>query len=209
MKAIIVGHGPSLLPRELGSKIDTYNKVIRLKRCQETLKHPSIYGSKTDIVCGSWTIGSQLKGVKSPEYWVFLDSRHASVLQKDIEAMIESFLPSDCLIDQELCSTWNKVYFDNRDFYPIEEMTERKKTSDEKGHFHMSAGLHAVMYALEYLKPDELTLAGFDNLLSGKQETWSVTRGPDWKQYPDHNWKAERITLGLMAEKYGVEIKCL
>ena len=209
MKTIIVGHGPSILTQALGKQIDEFDKVIRLKRCWETLKYPKIYGSRTDVVCGSWTIGPQLKGVGSPEYWIFLDSRHKEVSDDQIAQMKLAFAPSDLLIDRELCDHWNKVYFDNREDYPIEHMTERKKTSDEKGHWHMSAGLHAIMYAMEYLKPDELVLAGFDNLLSGKQETWSITRGPDWKHYPDHNWKSEQKVLGLMAEYYNQAVTCL
>ena len=208
MKAIIVGHGPSILTQSLGRKIDAFDKVVRLKRCAETLRYPKIYGSKTDIVCGSWTIGGQLKGVKAPTYWIFLDSRHKAVTDQDIATMKLVFKPDDLLIDRPLCDKWNKVYYDNREDYPTEEMTERKATSDDKGHWHMSAGLHAIMYAMDYLKPDELHLVGFDNLLEGKQKTWSVTRGPDWKHYPDHNWKSEQKVLGLMAEHYNQVVIC-
>ena len=209
MRAIVIGHGPSLLTQALGKRIDEYDKVIRLKRCSETLKYPKIYGSRTDVVCGSWTLGPLLKEVESPEYWIFTDSRHIDVTSDQIEQMQLAFAPSICIIDKPLCNKWNKVYFDNREEWPIERMTERKKTSDDKGHWHMSAGLHGALMAMEYLRPDELHLAGFDNLLAGKQQTWSITRGPEWPHYPDHNWQSEQKVLGLMAEHYNQAVICL
>ena len=200
MKAIICGHGPSMLQNLHGELIDSYDVVIRQKRCEETLKHPKQFGTRTDVVCGSWTIGSQLP-VHMPgcKYWVFTDSRHEDVPDEDIQrARIE--IPAE--IRPWRCREWNQFYRDCRTPTMIwDRRQEHKATSDEYGHTHMSAGLHTLMYAGEFLHPNRVTLVGFDNVRSGTF-TWSVTRGDGWQHYPDHRWDVERKLVPIMAQRY-------
>jgi hypothetical protein len=202
MHTVIVGHGPSMLERQAGKEIDSFDFVVRQKRCQETLKHPELYGTRKDAVCGSWTIAPQLVHVEADEIWVFLDSRHDKVPLGDIwraqKALPARILPG-------LCNRWNEAYRALRTPYT---RPEGQREFDPLGHPHLSAGFHAILYAAEILKPESITLAGFDNIESGTF-TWSVTRGPEYKQYPDHRWDIEHEMLPMVAEQLGVEIKFL
>jgi len=203
MQAVIVGHGPSLLQKQLGSQIDRFDFVVRQKRCGETLKYPAQFGSKVDAVCGSFTIAMGLpQDVKAPQYWVFMDSRHHAVPAEQVEQLRRAV---PCIILRERCDYWNQRYRDMRQAFAMNPAQERKKTSDDLGHTHMSAGLHALIYACELLKPSKIVLAGFDNVQSGGF-TWSISRGPDWKQYPDHNWATEHRMVPVIADHYGVEV---
>jgi hypothetical protein len=203
MRAVIVGHGPSIFGEKMGVEIDGFDVVIRQKRCQETLKHPDYYGTRTDVVSGSWTIAKGLRGIPANEYWVFLDSRHNEVTEGQIDAMRAHFEPARCVIDEPLCSTWNEAYRALRTPYTLGEQMERKGTSDDRGHTHMSAGLHTLIYACSQY--DEVVLVGCDNLASGKF-TWSVTRGPDWQKYPDHRWDIEHKMIPTIANHFDTKI---
>ena len=202
MNLLIVGHGPSLLQRNAGAEIDSYDFVVRQKRCQETLAYPEIYGSKKDAVCGSWTIGPQLVHVGADEIWVFLDSRHEKVPMGEIWRAQQS-LPATIL--PGLCNRWNETY---RSLRTPPELDPRQKKWSELGHPHLSAGFHAIIYAAEIKRPKTITLAGFDNIQTGTF-TWSITRGPDWQNYPDHNWPVEHAMLPLVEEEFDVEVKFL
>lgn len=208
LSTIIVGHGTSTLLCKAGKEIDSYDKVIRLKRCQQTLEHPEYYGKRTDVVCGSWTIATQLKGIgDAPEYWVFTDSRHENVTDRDVEVMRKYFEPYTFHVEPKLCHHWNQVYRDMREPYegPLPCMT-LTRTSDEKlGHNHMSAGLHALLYACSR-RPRSVTLIGFDNVFNGSFD-WSITRGPDWQHYPDHRWDIEKRLASQIATHYGVKLE--
>lgn len=200
MKAIIVGHGPSILAEKMGHLIDQYDLIIRLKRCQETLEHPEFFGSRTDIVGGSWTIAPRLKRIGGAKrYWVFTDSRHEEELahesgrQAKFEAMRRHFEPYDVVIDKELCDRWDAYYRSLRD-----EMGGH-------GHAHTSQGMKAVIYACVYSGATDITLAGFDNVMTG-DFTWSITRGPEWEHYPDHRWDVESKMLQHVSDHYGIPI---
>lgn len=195
---MIVGHGPSLLQRRDGSLIDSYDFVVRQKRCQETLKYPDVYGAKKNAVCGSWTIAPELEKVGADEVWVFLDSRHEGVPQDLVDQV-------PWRIDRRLCNEWNAKYRSRRTPY---EKHDSMKEFHPLGHPHLSAGFHSILYACEFLKPESVTLAGFDNVESG-EFTWSITRGPEWDKYPDHRWDIEHEMLDDVREEWDVEINFL
>lgn len=195
----IVGHGPSLLNKRLGDKIDSYDFVVRQKRCQETLKHPTQYGTRIDAVCGSWTIAPSLFELGANEVWVFLDSRHDSVndlLVREVSQVAR--------IDWELCKTWDGYYRELRTEY--DRPDERIKEFDPLGHPHLSAGFHTLIYACEFLKPETVTLAGFDNVQTG-DFTWSITRGPEWSQYPGHRWDIEHEMIKDVEDAWSVKVE--
>ena len=195
-----MGHGPSLLGRREGSRIDSFGVVVRQKRCQETLKHPDRYGTRVDAVCGSWTIASELPAVGAGEIWVFLDSRHSGVTKREVDLMQER-LP--CKIDADLCDFWNRLYRVKRTPY---ERPAGTREFDALGHPHLSAGFHTILYACQFLKPETITLAGFDNVESGGF-TWSITRGPKWDKYPDHRFDIEHEMLKDVSGEFGVKIE--
>ena len=202
MKAIIVGHGPSMLAEPMGEEIDSHDIVIRMKRCQELLKQPEYFGTKTDVVCGSFTIATQLKKIPAEEYWVFMDSRHGD---KSPEAMIEHFSPKKCIIDKDLCDSWNENYRAWRDQAGPIETPDQVKEFTPLGHNHMSAGLHTLIYACDFLDVDVVHLIGCDNLATGKW-AWSLTRGPEYTNYPDHRWDVEHKIVPMVAEAYNQKI---
>jgi len=184
------------LQRREGDRIDSHDFVVRQKRCQETLKHPEIYGTRKDAVCGSWTIAQQLPDVGAGEVWVFLDSRHANVSDEEIERA------KFARIDRGLCDYWNRLYRMRRKPYT---KPPGVVGDGPEGHPHLSAGFHSIIYAAHFLKPKTIVLAGFDNIQSGSF-TWSITRGPEWNRYPDHNWPTEHEMLGDIRKEFGVEV---
>jgi hypothetical protein len=197
-KIAVVGHGPTMLNSNLGDNIDSYDIVIRQKAVSQSLVHnyPKDFGTKTSIICGSYTIKEALLWEPAANIWVFVDSRHEKI-------NIKPDLRFTLLKDK--CDYWNNFYRSLRtdDFTRHEKMTTHA-TSSDVGHNHMSCGLHTIMYACEILKPKKLTLFGFDNISSGKFN-WSLTRGPDWNQYPDHRWDIEKEMLLVLADRYSVE----
>lgn len=202
MSIIIVGHGPSMLEKERGDVIDSFDTIIRQKAIgmQEMRNRPQHFGNRTNILCGSATIRQQLQA--QCEKWIFFDSRH------------KTWKPSQCdpevfRSDKPLCDLWNALYRGQRtDWTNEDHRIVGSRTSDNKGHTHMSAGLHTIIYACAFLKPDKITLVGFDNVRSG-EFTWSVTRGEDWKGYPDHRWDIEKKMVDYITTLYKVKIEHL
>lgn len=207
MQACIVGHGPSMLTKQQGFKINQHDKVVRLKDSKNLVLRPEYFGSKTDIVCGSLVVGARLTGEWSDEYWLFVDTRTAHIPQSELDEVIKKFLPNQCHIDRYTCLYWVEQYKRIRNKIKLDRRQELKgPLSDEKGHLHCSAGMFSIIYALSHLKPDELVLYGFDNIYNGTFN-WSVTRGMEWRKYPDHNWQAESRMIYDVCKHYGYELK--
>ena len=192
MKPIIVGHGPSIMGEEMGKLIDEFDIVIRLKRCQHTLGLPQHFGKKTSVVAGRLTIAGALREIQADAYWVLLDSRHTDTDQTIIDN-VQNIFDKPCILDQGLCNSWDEIYRSKRD------------DMGGQGHNHTSQGFKAILYALHFLAIDELILVGFDNIYSG-DFTWSITRGPDWKHYPDHRWDVEHKLLTDLKKTYDIPI---
>ena len=192
-----MGHGPSLLEKPQGKLIDSFDFVVRQKHAP---RGPYL-GSKCDAVLGSW---NQMRSIPE-ELWVFIDSRFEHLREHDFDAARKRF---DARIDADLCRKWDAIYRDIRT--PLKEIPEYVKqhprASDEFGHRHMSSGLHAIIYACEFLEPDTVHLIGFDNVKSG-EFTWSITRGASWKAYPDHRWDVEHAMLEDIEREWNVGIE--
>ena len=200
----IVGHGPSMLSGENGSRIDEC-EVMRLKRSSHLLKDPIHYGSKTDYVTCSFTIGDQIQGDWPQVKWFFLftDTRNQGLTKQSIEHTRALLKPAEACVDPALCNYWIMAYRENRLCQNLDARQETKgPLSDEYGHLHPSAGFFSILYSMVYLKPSMIELFGFDSLTSGKFD-WSVTRGEDWRNYPDHNWSTEHKLLPWLAKIYG------
>lgn len=197
MRVCIVGHGPSVMMEPMGHEIDKFDKVIRLKRtAAETLKYPEFFGTKTDIIGGSFTIGYRIMGIGgAKEHWIFLDSRHKDIPEERLREMRLFYKDKNLVMDKALCDEWDERYRKVRDAHPI----------SSEGHNHTSQGFKAIVYAAEFLKPDELVCVGFDNVASG-QWTWSITRGPDWNNYPDHRFDIEHGLLDDIHDVYGLGV---
>jgi hypothetical protein len=186
-----------MLENKHGKFIDSHDVVIRQKRCSDTLKHPEQFGSKTTYVCGSYTIAPQLpQDMPGAEYWVFMDSRHQEFPPSSYEWAAEN-LP--CTILKPLCDRWNAKYRAKRK--PFHHNAQMRRF-DELGHPHLSAGFHTILYTCEILRPEAIDLVGFDNIKTG-DFTWSITRGPDYVQYPDHCWNIEHDMIAEVEDAYG------
>jgi hypothetical protein len=200
MSIAIIGHGPSLLHSNMGDKINSYDTVIRQKAVSHQLvtQLPKDFGTKTSIICGSYTIREALFWDSRAKVWVFTDSRHDSInIEND----------SRFTLLKEDCENWNNIYRSLRteNYIPNSKMT-KYPTSSDIGHNHMSCGLHTILYACILLKPSHIALFGFDNLKTG-DFTWSVTRGERWDKYPDHRWDVENKLIDLIKDKYSVELQ--
>ena len=215
MNVVIVGHGPSILNEGRGKEIDEYDVVIRLKRTKSLLSRPHIFGTKTDIVMGSLVLWQDMlmEWDEIPgRYWLFVDTRTMEVTDHEIKCIQGAYYPKLCVIDKGLCEKWVNHYRGLRNGAGMDPRQEAKVSgvgvvlSDKHGHLHCSAGMFAIIYALHYLKPDKLDLLGFDNIASGEFD-WSITRGPSWSKYPDHNWEAENRMLSDVAEDFGYQVE--
>jgi hypothetical protein len=215
MNLAIIGHGPSLLKTKLGKEIDSHDEVMRIKCSAQLLQHPELFGTKTSSVCGSFTIApALLKNWRDicKQFFVFLDSRHEETNNAEIRWMRDIFTPEhSCIIDKKLCMEWVKKYQDMRIPTKLNHAQEKKKTqtgkelSDNLGHKHCSAGMFAIIHAMEYICPDKVTLYGFDNIANGAFD-WSLTRGEGWLHYPDHSWATEHLMLFEVAKTYGYDV---
>lgn len=196
----IVGHGPSMHNSSLGKVIDSYKTVIRQKAVSSDLvrRFSNDFGIKTSIICGSYTIKEALFWDSNADIWVFIDSRHENIeIKKDLRFTL---LP-------EVCIYWNNIYRSLRsDNYIRNEKMTIHATSSDVGHNHMSCGMHTIIYACEILKPDKITLFGFDNVKTGNF-TWSLTRGETWDKYPDHRWDVEKELISMVSKNYSVEFE--
>lgn len=192
----IVGHGPSLLEHRFGRDIDSADIVVRFKWHQALTEQPERFGQKTDIVCGSNIVAPALPShwPKVEQFIIFTDSRTPEMELSVSRKLIANHFTSEsknALLDKPLCDYWDHEY--------------RELRGDEDGHDHMSSGMHCLMYIGKYLSGSDVYLYGFDSVLSGIWN-WSVTRGPDYENYPDHRFDLERIMLERMTKVYAMNI---
>lgn len=201
MKVAIVGHGPSLLDEPpKGGLIDQCDCVIRLKRSADLLRRPVLFGSRTTIYAGSLTIFPAMTDYPAKEFWILYDSRHVSIREILIQEMMYEFYEragKEVLVreDRDLCNYWD------REFRDLQTNDLHTPEGSEDFYPHLSQGMKALVLALEWLGPEEVHLFGFDNVAAGKL-TWSLTRGPDYKNYPKHNWRAENVFIRILAKRF-------
>lgn len=200
MRCAIVGHGPSLLRGERGKEIDSYDCVIRLKRSWQLLKYPLHYGSRVDIALGSLkTMPAMAEGWPGVRLWAFQDTR-----TEDWPPETWTRYGAEC--SPLLCRHLIERYRAIRGRMVLDDaQTTKGALSDDHGHLHPSAGMFSIAMAMHDMQLSELALFGFDSLVSGVFD-WSVTRGPDYREYPDHNWQAEARLLRELATEHGMDL---
>jgi hypothetical protein len=128
---VIVGHGPSIVGKRLGSWLDK-QEVVRLKHAERP--NALDWGTRTDFVCAS-----------SPSFWT--DKRREDFPECEKWVLASKDVPKG---DYRLASREWYGYF--RGFKP-------------EGFPKPSTGLKAVFCAVEFLKPKEIGLIGFDRIL--------------------------------------------
>jgi hypothetical protein len=193
MKAIIVGNAASLLNRNNGYIINSYDIVIRLNKfkIKGFEKH---VGIKTDIYCSKWlNMSYNLENVNSfkeiwlpypkpPSWWtssgnfneVDTETHNNYINKFNIHEKVIKYMPEECL------SEFEEVF---------------KKTCQP------STGLIAILMAIKYLKNYTINYTGFDAFSTG------------WYWEPSHNCLKnmknsilfETIFMNYIYNKYGVK----
>ena len=189
MKAIIIGHGPSLLGAKKGQEIDSFDAVIRLKWGYKSYQVPDStdqdYGIKTDYLLSTFRTWAGYKEVKVKEYWGY-----ENVFCGRNMFLISQQMASPIWVDYEGTKYWLAIYNSMRTW----------------GLPHVSTGLAAVWYACRRLELESLTIAGYDNTIAGTSAGYkSVWRNLEYK-YPQHRWDLEHDMLPLITAKYGVKL---
>ena len=146
MNINIVGHGRSPLGKGWGSRIDG-DTVIRLKN--PSWQGKDDYGSRCDYMVASCeTLPVMLDYFRVPlEYW---GQPKKGDWSKVTEANFRARAKAPLKIHIDLHKKWNGIFRD-------------LTTLDVRNH---SVGVAAITYAAEILKPEEIRLIGFDNLLN-------------------------------------------
>ncbi len=140
-KAVIVGHGPSIIGAKKGRSIDSM-PVVRMHTCHRH-KPVSDFGLRYDygILGGSWAKYASDEIEKIPETgWLY-------------------YVLPGC--KQEFDSMANRpvtAYSEEIGFYFGDMCIKRKPPT---------RGLCAILMTILHLKPKELWLAGFDSIITG------------------------------------------
>ena len=165
---VIVGHGPSIVGKRLGSWLDEQT-VIRLKWAE--IPTAEDWGSRTDYVCGS-----------NPSFWLERGPRKLPKLDAEFWWLGEpGRYGSKDVVGRRASNKW----FDYWSKYKVGGSRLVKP----------STGLRAVFCAAEFLEPTEIGLIGFDNLLHPERPPSTKWFHPPGKYSYAHEHKAEHRAL--------------
>ena len=194
MNIVIVGHGHSLIKARLGTVIDGFDIVCKVKRgfsiTRAPMERPECAGERCDAVAGPLRVNFKDINIKgATEFWParLLKHRNGDPCRwwddlKELEAESQIKIRTAY---KSLCY-WGDRY---RELEP--------KCGP-------SIGLEAVVTALECYHPKELALAGFDAIKTGKTNTWSKASGKD-----PHPAAIEQKALALMEKHYNTTVRFL
>lgn len=188
MKICIVGHGPSLKNANLGEKIDSLDKVVRLKGSSGVL-WTNDFGGRTDALCASTEIMGVFFKQEAQEYWAY--PKNGDYDRRTAIMAIEK-LQTPVMIPLKFINHWNQYF---------------RQTG--AGHPNVSTGMGAILIAIHRWKPEKIVLAGFDTLLHPTKE---FTRHSDiprsgFGPYPNHDWGAENALLRVLEKTYSLKIE--
>lgn len=187
MRAVIVGHGPSLKGAKKGELIDSHDFVVRIKLGPKLCStNPKDYGTKLNAVVAS----TEVLGCFKPylgRYVCWAYPKRGWYEESDVRK-IPVYIPLN------LCNRWNWIF---------QEMGAR--------HPRVSTGMAAVIITAHEVRPEVINLAGFDTLLDPSKEFTRITEVPRTGigNFPDHDWETENKLLKDVEKVYGVEIKPL
>lgn len=204
-EVVIVGHGPSTVGAGLGKEIDKFKRIVRLKVVSEKLlSNSQDYGTRRDILCGSWTIREDLHKLKAEEYWIHIDSRHSNLKHYEITNEL-----TRSIVLPQVCHEWTKIYLETRTSeWSKDKLQIKSPYSDTLGTKHMSSGMYSILYACWMLQPTSIALVGFDNVTTGSFSK-SLARPDDFKNYGDHRWDTEKVMLDKISNHFCVNIRSL
>lgn len=133
---------------------------------------------RTDYACASRKHLEFMDDLKAEEYWVYPKSRQDLSLLKPLAIPLRIGL---------CCDKWNEVF---------REQTEAGFNKSP----HFTTGFAAIVMALEWLRPEQLYLAGFDNLLEPKSLYRNVLK--NWMGTTPHDLVTENRMLALLETHY-------
>lgn len=186
---VIVGHGPSLKGAGLGARIDECGKVVRLKNCYTLLAEPNDYGKRTDVMCSSTEVMTNMHRVKAGEYWGYPKKGDYN------RARIENFTRrvKGNVFVADITNLWNAFFLELGGKHP-----------------NVSTGMAALIIALDRLKPEKAYIAGFDKVLDPNTEGYRCTVptpfNDEGRRDTGHDWVTENKMLGYLAAAFKTEI---
>lgn len=170
----------------MGGTIDNHDLVVRLKGSSGVLGTDD-YGKRCDVLCMSTEVTGLGYAIRPEIYWLypkkgFYDRSTVGTFCGDVGRPV--------LVPLELSNEWNKKFTDIGGKHP-----------------NVSTGLAAVFIAGYYMRPQQITLAGFDTLVD---PATPFTRND---QIPrtgvgviDHDWETENNLLYAIANEYRFNI---
>lgn len=124
------------------------------------------------------------KGVPK-EYWA---QPKRGTWNTHLQSKFEQRAKAPLKILQEPFLRWNEVF----------------KTLRSKDVPNFSVGVAAIVFLCEQVRPSEIRLVGFDNLLDPKKNDYHKANKGKWVTH--HDWNAENLMLPLIEAEYGVKI---
>lgn len=181
---IIVGHGTSPKGKGWGARIDEHT-VIRLKN--PTWQTKEDYGRRLDYLCSSTeTMPAMLDYKTVPkQYWAQPKRGKWSEIT---EARFRERAKAPLLIPLDIYMPWLEKFW-----------TLRKEDTP-----NISVGLSAIIFASALLKPDTISLVGFDNLLNPHNMWYDKADRGRW--VTRHEWHVENAMLPMVEAEYGVKV---
>ena len=206
MKAMVIGHGPSLKDAGLGKKIDEFDGyIIRLtNRKWQTFED---YGTRTDYVCAAHEVKRLsicfVESIPNIATWIYA---HKSKGLSETRRLIAEHPERKFIICRKEITPWVQ-----RSKNLLQEYRE-KTPADERGRFikHFSQGLGAIIIAVQRLDLNEILVLGCDNLLKGTTDGFFSYACLDICNQPrsqiEHHYGNERIILNEVLTKYNVTL---
>lgn len=216
-QTIIIGHGPDHVDSGLGEWIDKFDYVIRLGYYwwQQKEAHVKDYGTKTSFhvvpVHGRSCLEEQ-HNPPMPDYHLWLTHSFINrgafwhpvgLWERDLLIQYKKFKPVIC---------YYPLYYWNQYF--------KRNYNPRLGGF--SKGVQAIILACHYLHPNQLFLAGFDNLWRGTAAnyvTMAETKPSEIQGdarhavmmvdeiLTGHDWDAQGDLVADVAQMYGVQLR--
>ena len=183
---LIIGHGDSPLGCKWGSEIDK-NVVFRLKDPSWQHQNRVDYGHRTDYMAASTETMLQMLDCRAKPLQYYAQPKRGS-WNSTTEGSFRARTQIPLTIPIELHNQWNGVF---------KGLTE----SPAPNH---SLGMAAIVYAAFYLKPAEILLMGFDNLLDPARLDYFKANKGKWPSR--HYWTAENKMLPMIETAYNVRI---